>query len=132
MYADTLFQDVYRGIIYNDSTWSADGFSLSVLENAVNENPGGIETSGTDLSAFYKRGGKLLSYQGGYDQAAPFALNMWYFSQVRSTLNLSLSEMQSFYRLIYINGMVSVHLHQACAANLPYPSFYMFKLFWVA
>ncbi len=30
---------------------------------------------------------------------------MWYYSQVRDKLNMTMEQIQSFYRLVYINGM---------------------------
>ncbi|KIV76890.1 hypothetical protein PV11_08739 [Exophiala sideris] len=101
----TIITDVFRGLIFDNASWSPDDFSLTDLDYAARVNPGEVETSETDLSDFHARGGKLLSYQGGYDNAAPFELNMWYYSRVGATLNMTVQELQSFYRLIYVNGM---------------------------
>jgi feruloyl esterase len=55
------------------------------MDLATSLNPGGIQTSETDLSEFYKKGGKLLTYHGGADQASNSLVPMvTYYSYLSS------------------------------------------------
>lgn len=83
------------------------------MDSPTTINPGGIQTSDTNLSTFYQRRGKLLTYHGGADnvsktcfiasrtrilalllltEAAPFALTMGYYGNVRQTINMSMEQ----------------------------------------
>lgn len=75
------------------------------MENALEINPGGVNAASPDLSQFYKKGGKILSYHGRSDETVTPRLSMEYYVSVQAALNLTLDEIHSFYRLFYVPGM---------------------------
>ncbi|KAF9879132.1 tannase and feruloyl esterase [Colletotrichum karsti] len=101
----TILQDFWRGAVYNDTTWTPHAFDTSQMEFAVSLNPGGVNSDFTNLSAFRARGGKVLAYHGRADQTVTSALSSEFFGKVQTTSNLTLDEMDEFYRLFFIPGM---------------------------
>ncbi|OTA99242.1 hypothetical protein M426DRAFT_325327, partial [Hypoxylon sp. CI-4A] len=101
----TILQDFWCGAVYNDSSWTPDNFSEIDMEFAIKVNPGQVNAAETDLSGFYNRGGKIISYHGRNDETVTSALSERFFTKVQSTLNLTLEEQQSFYRLFFLPGM---------------------------
>lgn len=59
------------------------------MDFSTSINPGGIQTSDTDLSAFYQKGGKLLTYHGGADQVSYRARSLQSFSVPYSNVNIA-------------------------------------------
>ncbi|KAI1106428.1 tannase and feruloyl esterase [Jackrogersella minutella] len=101
----TILQDFWRGTIYNDSTWVPNEFEVSDMDLALKINPGQVNAGETDLSSFYDRGGKIISYHGRNDETVTSALSEQFFVGVQSTLDLTLEDIHSFYRLFFIPGM---------------------------
>ncbi|KAI1269708.1 tannase and feruloyl esterase [Xylariaceae sp. FL1019] len=101
----TILQDFWRGAVYNDSTWTPTDFTEMDMDFAVNLNPGGVNAGETDLSEFYARGGRIISYHGRNDETVTSANSERFYSGVQSSANLTLEEMHSFYRLFFLPGM---------------------------
>ncbi|KAI0181759.1 tannase and feruloyl esterase [Hypoxylon sp. FL1284] len=101
----TILQDFWRGAVYNDSSWTPANFSESDMDFAVRVNPGQVNAGETDLADFYQAGGKIISYHGRNDETVTSALSEQFFTGVQSTLNISLQEVHSFYRLFFLPGM---------------------------
>ncbi|KAI8630676.1 tannase and feruloyl esterase [Xylariaceae sp. FL1651] len=101
----TILQDFWRGAVYNDSSWTPENFTEVDMDFALRINPGGVNAGETDLSKFYKKGGRILSYHGRSDETVTSALSKRFYSGVQSSMNLTLEEIHSFYRLFFIPGM---------------------------
>lgn len=98
-------QDYFRGAIYNNSEWNSTDFTAEDMDFALKVNPGSVNTGGSDLSAFYSRGGKIIAYHGRNDNSVTSRNSENYFNLVQRTLNLTLTQMHTFYRLFFIPGM---------------------------
>jgi feruloyl esterase len=61
-----------------------------------------IDSARPDLSAFRKRGGKLLQYHGWNDPAIPARSSIVYYEDVRRTMG----DTRGFYRLYLVPGML--------------------------
>ncbi|KAI1381288.1 tannase and feruloyl esterase [Hypoxylon crocopeplum] len=101
----TILQDFWRGAVYNNSCWTPEHFSESDMDFALKVNPGQVNAGETDLSKLYHGGGKIISYHGRNDETVTSALSERFFVAVQSTLDLSLEDIHSFYRLFFIPGM---------------------------
>ncbi|XXG97481.1 hypothetical protein Hte_003784 [Hypoxylon texense] len=101
----TILQDFWRGTIYNDSSWTPEKFSEHDMDFAVRVNPGQVNGGEKDLTSFYRKGGKIISYHGRNDETVTSALSEQFFTGVQSALNLSLEDIHGFYRLFFLPGM---------------------------
>jgi feruloyl esterase len=82
--------DQYRYIVFNDANWDWRTFELERdLAAAEKAGAGTLSAVSTDLSAFAKRGGKLLMYHGWADQDVPpqASINFYNAVQPRSALD---------------------------------------------
>jgi hypothetical protein len=79
------------------------------MDDAIKINPGGVNSGETDLSAFHRRGGKIISYHGRNDETVTSMLSMQYFTGVQQSGNFTLEQMHSFYRLFLIPGLHHCH-----------------------
>jgi feruloyl esterase len=100
-----VLDDFWRGAVYNDSTWTSNDFTQADMDFAVELNPGGVGFNDRDLSEFYSLGNKILAYHGRNDETITSMLAEEYFIGVQASLNLTIEEMQSFYRLFLVPGM---------------------------
>jgi feruloyl esterase len=62
-----VLQDWFRYIVYNDSSFTFDNFSVSDVEVGNKLVAGDIVTWSGDFGAFRERGGKFLTYHGRSD-----------------------------------------------------------------
>ncbi|GKT61717.1 feruloyl esterase B [Colletotrichum tofieldiae] len=99
-------QNWFRYAVYNDPNWDASGYTLEkdgVF--AEKKNPGDIKTNPSDLSAFKKRGGKLLIYHGQQDnQITSFRTPMFY-DHLSQGMGLDRAGMDQFTRFFRISGL---------------------------
>ncbi|KAK5160210.1 hypothetical protein LTR04_004764 [Oleoguttula sp. CCFEE 6159] len=108
---------LYNGIPF---IYTADWFKYAIYENpsynpatqtvqdaayAHQKNPFNIETWNGDLSAFQKRGGKLLHYHGLQDFLISSDNSPRYYNHVSTTMGLPSSDLDEFYRFFRISGM---------------------------
>lgn len=63
-----------------------------------------IDADNPDLSAFKKRGGKLIHYHGTNDQSIPYFYSVNYYNSVTAKMN-GLKNVQDFYRFYLVPGM---------------------------
>ena len=78
--------EAYRYLVFQDPKWDPARFNPSTdIDRMLNADPGDVlGTGGTDLDAYFKRGGKLLLYHGWSDaQVTPFN-TIDYFNKVVS------------------------------------------------
>lgn len=97
--------DWFRYAIYNDPSWQASQLSLQDAANAAAINPFNIETWKGDLSAFQKRGGKVLHYHGLADSIITSENSPRYYNHVSNTMALPSKDLDEFYRFFRISGM---------------------------
>jgi pimeloyl-ACP methyl ester carboxylesterase len=75
--------EFFRGLVYNSTDWSADSFELDRDYLLANKRVGpAIDATNADLSAFTRRGGKLLLYHGWEDPAIPATGTLDYYDAV--------------------------------------------------
>lgn len=97
--------DYFRYIVLNDSTWDISTLNLQDVALASAQNPFNIATFEGDLSAYRDKGGKVLHYHGMQDQVITSDNSQRYYHHVAETMNLSPSDLDSFYRYFRISGM---------------------------
>ncbi|KAH8205752.1 hypothetical protein TruAng_000028 [Truncatella angustata] len=97
--------DWYKYVVYNDSTWDPDSWTVADAKVALDQNPFNVQTFNADISAFRDAGGKLLSYHGTSDGIITSDDTKLYYRSVVETMNLSPSELDQFYRFFSISGM---------------------------
>jgi hypothetical protein len=97
--------DWWRYAIFNDSSW--DPLSLGLEDFALSSslNLFNIDTWDGNLSAFQKRGGKLLHYHGQVDGIITSENSPRYYEHVSRTMDLVPKELDDFYRFFRISGM---------------------------
>jgi feruloyl esterase len=99
-----LFLDQFRYVVYHDPKWDWRAFDLerdSAKANAIDKD---VDDLQSDLSAYAKRGGKILLYHGWADQqVAPGASVDLYRSILKSTANSS--QPSDWLRLFMVPGM---------------------------
>ena len=97
--------DWFKYAIFNNPDW--DPISLSpadyVLSSSMNRF--NIETWEGGLSAFQKKGGKLLHYHGLADPVISSENSPRYYQHVSDTMGLSSAELDEFYRYFTVSGM---------------------------
>ncbi|KAI1473803.1 tannase and feruloyl esterase [Daldinia eschscholtzii] len=101
----TILQDFWRGAVFNNTHWTPENFSESDMDLAMSINPGQVNAAEKDLSSFYRKGGKIISYHGRNDETVTSALSEQFFTGVQTALNVTLQDMHSFYRLFFLPGM---------------------------
>ncbi|KAM0206202.1 hypothetical protein ACHAQI_008501 [Fusarium lateritium] len=97
--------DWFRYAIFNNSAW--DPFSLKPEDYVLSSdlNLFNIETWEGDLSAFKKRGGKVLHYHGLVDGVISSDNSPRYYEHVSKTMGLRHDQLDDFYRFFRISGM---------------------------
>lgn len=98
-------EDWYRYAILEDPTWSAADLNSYYAALAADKNPSHIQTWKGDLSAYQKKGGKILHYHGQADSIITSTNSPRYYDHVSETMGLSPSELDDFYRFFRISGM---------------------------
>lgn len=89
--------------LYNDSSWPWTKYTDTVVDDSERINPGNATADAFDISAFKRRGGKLLMYHGLADGVVPTKSSEQYLNQTMAALNTS--TLQDFFRLFYVPGM---------------------------
>jgi feruloyl esterase len=79
----------YRGLIYNDPSWTLAKFDLDRDLKALTEisRPQGAETNDPDLSRFRAHGGKLIIFQGLADSGVPAEGTIAYYHSVQEKMS---------------------------------------------
>uniref|UniRef100_A0A0W0EUX7 Carboxylic ester hydrolase n=1 Tax=Moniliophthora roreri TaxID=221103 RepID=A0A0W0EUX7_MONRR len=97
--------DWFPYVVFSDPSFDTATLTFEDYERAIAQNPFDIATLKGDLSAFQYRNGKLLTYHGTIDGTIPPGNSERYYEHVSSTMNLSPSSLDSFYRFFRISGM---------------------------
>ncbi|KAF7621858.1 feruloyl esterase B-1 [Aspergillus flavus] len=107
-YSGTPFayaEDWYRYVVFNNTNWDVATWTVQDAAIANAQDPYQISTWNGDLSPFQKKGGKVLHYHGMEDAIISSDSSKVYYKHVADTMNLSPSELDSFYRFFPISGM---------------------------
>ncbi|CAK7200144.1 hypothetical protein SEUCBS139899_002834 [Sporothrix eucalyptigena] len=91
-----------QDFVYNDPTWQWQTFNDSIVATAQKVNPGQATADSYDLSAFRRRGGKLLMYHGLADGLVPTKGSELYYNRTQAKMGNNLGD---FYRMFMIPGM---------------------------
>jgi len=84
-------------------TWTAAGFDALAHDRAAKARYGAVlDADNPDLSAFARRGGKLIIYHGWSDPAIPPRASIRFAGQVRATMGAATD---GFLRLFMVPGM---------------------------
>jgi feruloyl esterase len=97
--------EIFRNVIYSDSTWDPTTFTLEDGYNGYLLNPANINTFDSDISAFRDRGGKILHWHGSADPLLSSSVSNLYYDNVKSTLNATVAELDEFYRYFRASGV---------------------------
>jgi feruloyl esterase len=93
----------YKYLLYQDQPdWDWRAFDLDKDTAAADEKFGYINAVNPDLSAFKKRGGKLLMYHGWSDQLISPENSINYYSSVLARMG---QKQDDWYRLFLVPGM---------------------------
>ena len=105
MSAMALFgKGFFSDMVYDDKDWNLKSFALgSGLREAQEKTAAELDAVNPDLSAFEKRGGKLILYHGWNDPAISALNTVNYYNSVAAKLGLPATI--SFVRLYMIAGM---------------------------
>jgi pimeloyl-ACP methyl ester carboxylesterase len=99
----TFGQEFYRWIVYDDPNWKVENFDIDRDYPLARERIAPIiNADNPDLSAFARRGGKLIVYHGWYDPAISAAETVKYYEKVRHHLG---STADDHVRLFMVPGM---------------------------
>ena len=98
-------QDWYRYVVLNDPSWNPATWSVADTAMANAKDPYDIATWNGDISAFRKKGGKIIHYHGLEDPIISSENSKAYYRHAATTMNLNPSSLDEFYRFFQISGM---------------------------
>ena len=105
--AQVLFaKGYYGGFVFEDKNWDFRNFDFVNDTAKARAKLGALmDASNPDLSAFRKRGGKLIQYHGLLDGSIPPAMSARYYDDVVEHMG-SIDATQDFYRLFLAPGVL--------------------------
>ncbi|KAF7296948.1 Carboxylic ester hydrolase [Mycena indigotica] len=95
--------DWTRYAVKNVTSFDFTNYSLADIKQSIQINPGSTATWNGDLSAFRRRGGKLLTFHGRRDPLIPSSNSKRMYDMIAKTLKTP--SLDDFYRLFLIPGM---------------------------
>ncbi|KAF5366825.1 hypothetical protein D9758_006534 [Tetrapyrgos nigripes] len=101
----TFSTEWFKFVVNSDPNLDVKILGPSDWKKCIAQDPFNISTFKGDISAFKNRGGKLLSYHGQADSLISPENSEIYYDHVSSTMDLSTSQMDEFYRLFRVSGM---------------------------
>jgi Tannase and feruloyl esterase len=94
----------FRNMVFDDPHWSPETHSVDEnLRAAETKTADAVDSNNPDLTAFEKRGGKLIIYHGWNDPAISALNSIDYFENVNSTMGAA--TLNQFMRLYVVPGM---------------------------
>lgn len=102
---NSLGYDYVRDFLLSDPTWQWQNMNYSIVEMADQKDPGNLNATDYDLTAFHASGGKLLQYHGYADGVIPPGSSIYYYNHVLETLLPRGVDLDSWYRLFMVPNM---------------------------
>ena len=99
-----FLQSWFKYVVYNPS-WDPATFNIHDAAVAEALNPSNIRTWPSNLSAFQKNGGKLISYHGGQDNQITSFDTERFYNYFSHASNATPDELDNFFRFFRIPGM---------------------------
>ncbi len=97
--------DQFRFLVFGDPTWTIQQFNFDAdIVRAENVDDNTINALDPDLTAFVRRGGKLIQYHGWSDPQISPAISTQYYSRVVQAVG-DAARLQGSYRLFMAPGM---------------------------
>jgi len=94
----------YANMVYDEKNWDYKSFTVeSGMKTATRKTAEALNAINPDLSAFQRRGGKLILYHGWNDPAIPALNTVNYYQEVIAKMGRSAAD--SFTRLYMVPGM---------------------------
>ena len=94
----------YANMVYDEKNWDYKTFTVeSGMKTATRKTAEALNAINPDLSAFRRRGGKLILYHGWNDPAIPALNTVNYYQEVIAKMGRSAAD--SFTRLYMVPGM---------------------------
>jgi feruloyl esterase len=100
-----LSQNWFRYAVYNNPNWDPATYTLADAEFAANLNPATICTWPSSLSAFQKRGGKVVMFHGSQDNQITSFNSPRFYKHLAEGMGYTSEQMDEFFRLFRISGM---------------------------
>ncbi|KAH7371519.1 Tannase/feruloyl esterase [Pyrenochaeta sp. MPI-SDFR-AT-0127] len=97
--------DWFKYAVLSDPNWDPATLKPADYDLSSRLNLGGIETWHGDLSAYKKRGGKILHYHGSQDGIISSEISPRYYEHVSRTMGQSPARLDEFYRFFRISGL---------------------------
>lgn len=98
--------------LYNSANYNYQDFSYATVQLADAINPGNANANDSDISAFYAKGGKLMSYHGYADGLIPTGSSLYLYDLYDQAMRAKGIKLDDFYRLFMVPGM------QHCAQSV--------------
>ncbi len=78
--------EAFKYVVFKDPNWDAGRFNIATdVDAAIKLDAGVLNSADTNLTPFFKRGGKLLMYHGWADPQVPALNSVDYFNGVAKT-----------------------------------------------
>jgi feruloyl esterase len=108
--ANPLGYTFYSYFVKNDTSYNFTDFTLADLEQGDRTNPGSANADAFDaITAFRKRGGKLLMYHGWLDPAIPAGSSLYYYNRTMQALTDEVDgqpgDVDDYFRLFMVANM---------------------------
>ncbi|OBZ72428.1 putative feruloyl esterase B-1 [Grifola frondosa] len=104
----TIGLDWFRYFVVNDTEWSIEDYNASVLQLAIDIDPGQATAINPNITGFAgpQHNGKLLQYVGWADQLISPGNPKYYYEMVHAWTQVNTKlNIDDFYRLFYVPGM---------------------------
>jgi feruloyl esterase len=109
---NALGTDYVKYFLGKGPNWDFRDYNDDIVALSDSINPGNA-TVGFDLSAFHKRGGKIISYHGMSDMLIPTSSTPYYYNHVARTLAPKGIDVDEFFKFFLVPGMGH------CSQSLP-------------
>lgn len=94
----------FKYVVYEDANWDPSTVNAEDYKAAEDLDPYGISTWNGDLSGARDAGAKILHWHGLQDGLIASGVSEVYYNHVSRTMQLSNSELDSFYRFFRVSG----------------------------
>ncbi|KAL2878887.1 hypothetical protein SGCOL_005855 [Colletotrichum sp. CLE4] len=95
-----------KNYLFDDPSWDwTTQFDYSTFVEAARLNPGNVNADNFDLSAFYRRGGKLVQYHGYADGLIPTDVSRVLYDETWAAMAARGVDLDEFWRLFFVPGM---------------------------